>query len=165
MTKNHIKNNDNANLSHNELKKIAKFMDTKGYKNMSKDKLLNILDEKKAKKNKIKGAVHTPSKKRLFKPKIMKKTIEFLYTPLKEQPIKQKIMARLMKEAIEVLYDSKIKNNEKIKKIKKILYVPKEEYYRPIKINGAFGDNYIEYQSNGNKDKILSIKEYLDIIK
>ena len=25
--------------------------------------------------------------------------------------------------------------------------------------------NYIEYQSNGNKDKILSIKEYLDIIK
>ena len=47
-------------------------------------------------------------------------------------------MARLMREAIEVLYDSKIKNYEKIKKkIKKFFYGPKEEYYRPIKINGA----------------------------
>ena len=76
-------------------------------------------------------------------------------------------MARLIKEATEVLYNPKIKNNKKIKKIKKNLYGPKkkDEYYRPIKINGAFDDNYIEYQSNGNEDKILSIKEYLNINK
>ena len=57
-------------------------------------------------------------KNRFFKPKIMKKTIELLYTPSKKQPIKQKIMARLMKEAMKALYDSKIKNEKKIKKIK-----------------------------------------------
>ena len=37
-------------------------------------------------------------------------------------------MARLMKEAIEVLYDSKIGNDKKkIKIIKRILYVPKKK--------------------------------------
>ena len=34
-------------------------------------------------------------------------------------------------------------------------------YYEPIKTNG----NYIEYESRGDKDKNLSLKEYLDIIK
>ena len=39
-------------FAHNELKKIAKSGRIKGYKNISKDKALNILDEKKqAKKN------------------------------------------------------------------------------------------------------------------
>ena len=33
-------------LSHNELKNIAKSRGIRGYKNMSKDKLLNIIDEK-----------------------------------------------------------------------------------------------------------------------
>ena len=48
-------------LSHNELKKIAKSRSIKDYKTMSKDKLLNIVDEKKqARKNKIKGVAHTP---------------------------------------------------------------------------------------------------------
>ena len=74
---------------------------------------------------------------------------------------------RLIKEAIEVLYESKIGNDKKIKKNKKILSgsEKEEECYRPIKINGAFDDNYIEYQIKGNKHKILSIKEYLNITK
>ena len=55
----------------------------------------------------------------------------------------------------------------KIKKYKKILCETKkeDEYYKPIKINDAFNDNYVEYQSNGNKDKILSIEEYRNMIK
>ena len=40
-----------------------------------------------------------------------------------------------------------------------------EDYYKPIKSNGAFNSNYIEYESKGNKDKTLSIKEYLDMIR
>ena len=40
-----------------------------------------------------------------------------------------------------------------------------EDYYEPVKISNAFNNNYIEYGSNGDKDKILSIKEYLEIIK
>ena len=40
-----------------------------------------------------------------------------------------------------------------------------EDYYRPIKTKGAFNDNYMEYESRGDKDKNLSIEDYLDIIK
>ena len=40
-----------------------------------------------------------------------------------------------------------------------------ENYYKPIITNSAFNSNYIEYESKGDKDKILLIKEYLDMIR
>ena len=40
-----------------------------------------------------------------------------------------------------------------------------ENYYKPIKIKGAFINNYIKYESRGDKDKNLSPEDYLDIIK
>ena len=40
-----------------------------------------------------------------------------------------------------------------------------DEYYdQPIRTNSAFNNNYIDYESKEDKDKILSIKEYLTII-
>ena len=36
--------------------------------------------------------------------------------------------------------------------------------YKPVKIGNAFSSNYIEYKSNGGKDKALSIKDYFDKI-
>ena len=40
-----------------------------------------------------------------------------------------------------------------------------EDYYKPIGTKDAFNDNYIEYESWGDKDKNLSPGDYLDIIK
>ena len=40
-----------------------------------------------------------------------------------------------------------------------------EDYYKPIRTKIAFNDNYIEYVSKGDKDKNLSLKEYLNMIK
>ena len=34
-----------------------------------------------------------------------------------------------------------------------------------MRIGNAFSSNYIEYKNNGDKDKTLSIKDYLDEIK
>ena len=39
-----------------------------------------------------------------------------------------------------------------------------EDYYKPIKTNEAFNSNYIEYESKGDKDKIL-INQYLNMIR
>ena len=39
-----------------------------------------------------------------------------------------------------------------------------EDYYKPVKTNSAFNGNYIEYQSKRDKDKNLSIEEYLYMI-
>ena len=40
-----------------------------------------------------------------------------------------------------------------------------EDYYKPIITNGAFNNSYIQYESKGNKDKILSPSEYLNMIR
>ena len=40
-----------------------------------------------------------------------------------------------------------------------------EDYYKPTITNSAFNNNYIQYESKGNKDKILTVNEYLDIIR
>ena len=38
-----------------------------------------------------------------------------------------------------------------------------EDYYKPIIVNSSFNNNYIQYQSKG--DKILTIEEYLSMIE
>ena len=40
-----------------------------------------------------------------------------------------------------------------------------EDYYEPIIVKNAFDGNYIQYESNGDKGKNLSIKRYLKMIK
>ena len=40
-----------------------------------------------------------------------------------------------------------------------------EDSYKPIITKIAFNNNYIQYDSSGNKDKTLTINEYLDIIR
>ena len=40
-----------------------------------------------------------------------------------------------------------------------------EDYYKPIIVNGVFNNNYIQYESKGDKDKILTISEHLDMIR
>ena len=40
-----------------------------------------------------------------------------------------------------------------------------EDYYKPIITNGGFNNNYIQYESRVNKDKILTSSKYLDMIK
>ena len=42
---------------------------------------------------------------------------------------------------------------------------PEKYYYEPKKTVSAFNNNYIHYESMGNKDKNLLIKEYLDMIR
>ena len=40
-----------------------------------------------------------------------------------------------------------------------------EDYYKPITTNGAFNNNYIQYGSKINKDKILTADEHIDMIR
>ena len=40
-----------------------------------------------------------------------------------------------------------------------------EDCYKPIITKGAFNNNYIQYESKGDKGKSLSIKKYFNMIK
>ena len=54
---------------------------------------------------------------------------------------------------------------EGIRDIENLFDEINEDYYKPVKTKIAFNDNYIEYESRGDKDKNLSPKEYLDMIR
>ena len=54
---------------------------------------------------------------------------------------------------------------DKIPRDIRTLSEPEEEYHKPIKIVNAFDDNYIGYESNEDKDKMVSIEKYLDKIE
>ena len=41
----------------------------------------------------------------------------------------------------------------------------KKGVYKPIKISGSFSDNFVEYKSNSEKDKSISIAGYLNKIR
>ena len=52
--------------------------------------------------------------------------------------------------------------------IQKLIFLnqkPKEDNYKPVRIGNAFSSNYIEYKSSVNKDKSLSMNDYLDETK
>ena len=40
-----------------------------------------------------------------------------------------------------------------------------EDYYEPVRTSSAFSSNYIKNEIIGDNDKILLIKEYLDMMK
>ena len=43
--------------------------------------------------------------------------------------------------------------------------INEKDYYKPIKTKGAFNNDYIEYESKGDKDKNLLPEDYFDIIR
>ena len=42
--------------------------------------------------------------------------------------------------------------------------VNEEGYYKPILVKSSFNDNYKYYESRGDKEKELSVKQYLNMI-
>ena len=45
------------------------------------------------------------------------------------------------------------------------MYESEEDYYEPVGASNAFNTNYIKLESNEDKDKVLLVKEYLDMIR
>ena len=82
-----------------------------------------------------------------------------------EHDIKQKglkDMRRLYK--VEKKKDNGINDNA-LKDMRIMFESDNKDYYQPVRFTNAFDDNFIEYESNGDKDKRLSIEEYLDKIR
>ena len=45
------------------------------------------------------------------------------------------------------------------------LFEQQEDYYEPERVNNIWNNNYIGYESNGNKNRNLSLDEYLNKIE
>ena len=136
------------NLSLKELELEAKNRGIKGYKSMSIDKLLSILHV--SEPIKTSKTIRDIRKENFDADKILE-DIENLFNP------KNKAIKDIKRENCEA---------DKILRDMDILFNPdKKDYYKPIRNVNAFSGNYIEYESNEDEDKTLSIEEYLDEIK
>ena len=160
------------NLSLKELKLIAKIRGIKCYKSISNEKLLSALDELEPA-----GSGNNFDNVRI-------KKIREDFNKLKDRFLKPKI--KEIRKSLYEIENKKILSKSKIKeiepnliKLEEILFkvnkyydyddieykgIRDEDYYKPIKTDSTFKGNYIEYQNKGDKDKNLSIKEYLYMI-
>ena len=43
--------------------------------------------------------------------------------------------------------------------------IKEENYYKPVRVNNFWNSNYIEYKSNWDRNKTLSVEEYFDKIR
>ena len=64
----------------------------------------------------------------------------------------------------------RLKKNKNIKNrewrdIRTLYGSDKEDHYKPIRTGNVFSSKYIEHESNGDKDKSLSIEKYLDKVR
>ena len=127
----------------------------KNYDDLSKSSLIKEI-------NKIK--LSKEPKKIIFK-KNPKKDIRKSFK-LKKDSIKKErgnVEFKLRKEGKKLLEIKKfVKNLLLSKKEKK---TSKKTISKPIKIIGAFSDNFVEYKSDSKKDKSISIARYLNNIR
>ena len=52
-----------------------------------------------------------------------------------------------------------------LRDIKNLFEHEEENYYKPVRVNNFFSNNYIEYESNGDRNKTLSAEEYFNKIR
>ena len=175
------------NLSPKELKVIARIRGIKSYKSMSEDELLGVLISSKPVKKSEKPKINfskpriemirkefNESRHKFSKSKI-NEIRRNLYAVENEKNLfasKIKVIERNLTELEENLSKTKKYYNYDDIEYKGIRDVKNlfdrsidEDYRKPIITNGAFNNNYIQYESKGDKVKNLSIKKYLDMIK
>ena len=149
------------NLSLIALKLISKSISIKGYKIISEDRLSNALNAWESMKKSLKNFADTkPTRNKDYDAgEILKKTT-------KPDPTRVNKTRVIRKENCD---------KDKILRDLDLIFDPKKYNYEPKKTICAFNNNYINnyinnnyiniYKSIGDKYKILSIKEYIDIIR
>ena len=166
------------NLSLNELKLVAKSRGIKGYKSMSKERLSvpseselvesekNFDDERLKKIRKDFNEL----RHRFLKPKIREIRKNLYEIESKKNLSRSKIKKRLKnsfwvkKKSFQVkkYYDYDNIEGKRIRNVGNLFdQSTDEDYYKPIKTTSSFDNNYIEYESKGDKDK-KSPKNYLN---
>ena len=117
-------------------------------------------------KDKIMGLFKANQNKHYNKPKLVKNVPGGGKKPQKLKIKKQsedKIIKNI-RHPFKLKKENEPINGRIIREIKTLFYY-EEDYHKLTRIDNFWTNNYIEYESNGDRNKTLSIKEYLDVIK
>ena len=167
----------NLLLSPEESKDLAEFVAQKrgiiDYGNMSNDELSRAL---KASENKNKTRIDEVGEEiKEFDHKLSRQELKEIKKNLYEiENKKGRLESKKTKKYLNKLEERIYKLNRQydyddvkyrgIKEIKDLFDLPiSEDYYKPIIVKSASNNNYIQYESKG--DKILTIEEYLSMIE
>ena len=166
-----------VSLSLNELKTIAEIRRIKCYKSIPEVRLLSALNElesvKEFERNFDDARIEKIRKDfnklrdRLSQPKI-KEIGKDLYRIENKKNLSTQKIEKIEKNLskLKKYHDYDDIEYRGIRDVKNLFDLSIDEYYyKPIKTNDAFYSKYIEYESKGDKDKTLSIKEYLNMIR
>ena len=105
--------------------------------------------------------------------------INYIPKPIQKVCVKNKILnlfkTSTTKDCSKPKHDGKKSgklNNEReaikdriIRDIKTLFEQQEEDYYKSVRVGNFYSNNFIEYESNSDRNKTLLIKEYLDQIK
>ena len=62
--------------------------------------------------------------------------------------------------------ETKVINDKTLRDIKNLFeHEEEKDYYKPVRVNNFCGNNYIESKINGDRNKTLSVEEYLNKIR
>ena len=162
---------------------VAESRGIKDYRSMSKERLLSALSKSKLVESKISFDDKKLKKIRedfnKLRDRFLKLKIEEIRKNLYEIKNKKNLSYSKIKEIEENLLElekkfSRLKkyrdyDDAEYKGIRDIWNLFNQsidkDYYKPIKTNSTFNGNYIKYESNGDKNKNLSAKEYLNMVR
>ena len=138
------------NLSVTELRSIAKNRGIKGYNNLDKDELLKTI---------LLSALSLDELRSILKFRKIKN-----YENISEDELLNAFEdSKPFKDSKEINKENQ--DHDEIIRDFRFLYEPEEDYYEPRKTKGAFGGNYVEYESNGDTGEVSSIEGYLNKIR
>ena len=162
-------------VSSDELKLLTKNRGIKDYKRMSEEKLLRALNKPKLIKDNFDNERLKKIREDLNKSrhKFSKSEIKEIRKNLYEIESKKNLSTQKIKEIEESLsklkkyYDYDDAEYIGIREIGNLFneIVFNEDYYKPTKTESAFNGDFIRYESNGDKDRNLWPKKYLDTIR
>ena len=61
--------------------------------------------------------------------------------------------------------ESKAVKDRILRDIKSLFEHEEENYNKPVRVNNFWSNNYIEHESNSDRNKTLSVEEYLNKIR
>ena len=88
----------------------------------------------------------------------MKKLIFFvIYNNEKSKPWRKNTIKNI-RNLFRLETETEVIKDEILRDIKNVF----DEYYKPVRANNFWSNNYIEYTSNSDQNRMQSVKQYLD---